>query len=363
MQLEIKAQLFLIKKLWSELLEYQRNYENEAMFLVDNLKENLETQLKIKITSSPSSFHNNLRDSQTSISETLSKKEKTISVLLNELEKLNNFINMKSSNAGSNQKFEELLQENLQFKELLNSKEIEILTMDDKIKEYEGVFNYNKLQIQTQNQKIQDLTEKNSDLMKLIKGSTEMIHQGNRPQESLKDLETPIFKENEVLSSNADFMSKEEYSESNLFEKKLNKKNIKFNFSGQMATKTEEMIKDQKKINEKPNENENEKKRHLDEIKRLKEKIYGLTIERENLIWNESNAVRQLNEFQMEKGKLEILEGKNNNDVNSVKKYKKSQTMNLALMKNEEELPVIYVKKEEKLIGDLEYILKLIEIL
>ena len=95
----------------------------------------------------------------------------------------------------------------------------------------------------------------------------------------------------------------------------------------------------------------------MDEIKRLKEKIYDLSIERENLIWSENNAIKQLHDFQQEKViDLKKKAPEANKTTEEAKKFKKSQTMNLHDYNSNEKYE--YEKKEEeKLILQLKEVL------
>ena len=389
--MEIKAQLSLIKKLWSDTLEFQRTYEEESKILMQNLKENLENQLKSKILQSTSFQTESLmRDSRVNFSEALAKKDQTISLLLLELEKWNNF----HSDLKNSQNISPILDdENKQLKELLNRKEIEIFALNDKINEYEGMLNYNNQQLIAQNQIIQDLNEKNAELNKVLNEKIEIIEDLQKEinkYTTLHRLEAPLFKENEPVSSppQSEIINTQTLNSNSILildnnqhekDKKLSK-NVKFNFvENELTTIVEEREILSKEIDRKSSERfqETEKKKYSDEIKRLKEKIYNLTIERENLIWSESNAIKQLQDFQIETGKLSLLlkEQENppkNKETNLPKKFKKSQTMQLTnetfeAKRKENEIPIKKVEEEkeneENLISNLEEIVKMIEIL
>ena len=301
--MEVKAQLFLIKTLWSELVEYQRHYEQDTRQLIENLKEYIETQIKSRIlpgSSDGSNLNLNLNDSQTNISDLLAKKDQTIFNLLSELERLNDYVSslqLKESITINNQNTDLILEENEQLKGFLSTKEMELLELAERNKEYEGTVNFYKQQIESQAQVISELTEKNYELTQSLKHKSELMDelQKERLKNSSKDISTPFFKEGEnQLSPGKVFQSIAE-SESfiNPFEKeKKAGKNVKFNFSVEQNAKNEEnhnnsIAKEEKKTQERNEKvQENEKKKFLDEIKRLKEKIYDLSIEREILIWS-----------------------------------------------------------------------------
>ena len=372
--MEVKAQLFLIKTLWSELVEYQRHYEQDTRQLIENLKEYIETQIKSRIlpgSSDGSNLNLNLNDSQTNISDLLAKKDQTIFNLLSELERLNDYVSslqLKESITINNQNTDLILEENEQLKGFLSTKEMELLELAEKNKEYEGTVNFYKQQIESQAQVISELTEKNYELTQSLKHKSELMDelQKERLKNSSKDISTPFFKEGEnQLSPGKVFQSIAE-SESfiNPFEKeKKAGKNVKFNFSVEQNAKNEEnhnnsIAKEEKKTQERNEKvQENEKKKFLDEIKRLKEKIYDLSIERENLIWSENNAIKQLHDFQQEKViDLKKKAPEANKTTEEAKKFKKSQTMNLHDYNSNEKYE--YEKKEEeKLILQLKEVL------
>lgn len=374
--MEVKAQLFLIKTLWSELVEYQRHYEQETRQLIENLKEYIENQIKSRIltgSSDSSNLNLNLNDSQNNISDLLAKKDQTIFNLLSELEKLNDYVSslqLKESTTINNQNTntDVIFEENEQLKGFLSAKEMELLELAEKNKEYEGTINFYKQQIGSQAQVISELTEKNYELTQSLKHKSKLIDelQKERLKNSNKDISTPFFKEGETLLSPGKVFQTLIESESliNPVEKdKKAGKNVKFNFNAEQNTKNEEnhnnsIAKEEKKTQEK-NEKvpENEKKRFLDEIKRLKEKIYDLSIERENLIWSENNAIKQLHDFQQEKViDLKKKAPETNKTTDQAKKFKKSQTMNLPDYNSNEKYE--YEKKEEeKLILQLKEVL------
>lgn len=372
--MEVKAQLFLIKTLWSELVEYQRHYEQDTRQLIENLKEYIEHQIKARIltgSSDGSNLNLNLNDSQSNISDLLAKKDQTIFNLLSELEKLNDYVSSlqsKESNTINIQNTDAILEENEQLKGFLSTKEMELLELAEKNKEYEGTMNFYKQQIESQAQVISDLTGKNHELTQSLKHKTELLEelQKERLKNSSKDISTPFFKEGESQLSPSKVFQTLAESENviNLVEKeKKAGKNVKFNFNVEQNAKNEEnhnnsIAKEEKKAPEK-NEKvpENEKKKFLDEIKRLKEKIYDLSIERENLIWSENNAIKQLHDFQHEKViDLKKKAPEANKTTEQAKKYKKSQTMNLPDYNSDEKYE--YEKKdEEKLILQLKDVL------
>ena len=371
--MEVKAQLFLIKTLWSELVEYQKYYEQDTRQLIENLKEYIENQIKTRILTGGGDVSNlnlNLNDSQNNISDLLAKKDQTIFNLLSELEKLNDYVSslqLKESTTINNQNTDIILEENEKLKGFLSTKEMEFLELAERNKEYEGTINFHKQQIESQAQVISELTEKNYELTQSLKHKSELLDefQKERLKNSSKDISTPFFKEGETQLSPSKVFQTMIESEIVINPEKEKKagKNVKFNFNAEQNAKNEEnhnksIAKEEKKTQEK-NEKvpENEKKKFLDEIKRLKEKIYDLNIERENLIWSENNAIKQLRDFQQEKViDLKKKAPEANKTTDQAKKFKKSQTMNLPDYDSNEKYE--YEKKEEeKLILQLKEIL------
>ena len=365
--MEVKAQLFLIKTLWGELVEFQKHYEQDTRQLIENLKEYIESQIKIRILNGSGFGVNvNLNESQNGLTELLEKKDQTISNLLNELEKLNDYVSsIQLKETEKNNQQEGVLEENEQLRGFLSNKELEVLDLAEKNKEHEGTINFYRQQIESQEQVIAELNEKNNELTQLLKDKSDLVEELQREKlkHSSKDISTPFFKELETQLSPGKMIQSIAESEKNITQvekEKKSVKNVKFNFTGESNGKNEENhnnVKEEKKNQEK-NEKvpENEKKKYLDEIKRLKEKIHDLSIERENLIWSENNAVKQLHDFQQEK---EIDLKKRESETKGTeqgKKFKKSQTMNLHDYNANEKYE--YEKKaEEKLISQLKDIL------
>lgn len=343
----------MIKRLWIEVLEFQKSYEEETMDLIENLKINLENDLKYKIKSNiNNSFYSNLKDSQGNLSETLAKKDQTITILLTELEKLNNFINLKNSPKEINH-----------LKLQLDEKAIEITSINEKNNELENALNFNNERILAQNQLIEKLTEKNNELTHKLNKKYE-LNKEKAKHISFKDNGTPnsqyITESNQhehyPETSSIDFMKNDKqnmFLDNNLNGSRVEKekasslKRTDYNLNQNLQTKEE--------LNEKIPENE--RKKYQDEIRKLKEKITNLMIERENLIWSESNFIKQLNDFQMEK-KLEILK-----EDNKQKIFKKSKTMHVSQIYDTKSGNNIEIKEEEKLISELEEIMKLVKIL
>ena len=179
--MEVKAQLFLIKTLWSELVEYQKYYEQDTRQLIENLKEYIENQIKTRILTGGGDVSNlnlNLNDSQNNISDLLAKKDQTIFNLLSELEKLNDYVSslqLKESTTINNQNTDVILEENEQLKGFLSTKEMEFLELAERNKEYEGTINFHKQQIESQAQVISELTEKNYELTQSLKHKSELL--------------------------------------------------------------------------------------------------------------------------------------------------------------------------------------------
>jgi len=388
--MEIKAQLFLIKTLWGELMEFQKSHELETLQLMESLKENIEIQIKGKLLSGSNvGAFINLQDSQVDISEILGKKDQTISQLLTELEKINEYVAVLQAKESNNELDREnellsvreneqlLFRENEQLKAFLNDREIEVLNLKEKINEYVGQINFNNQQLELQSHMIQELTDKNNDLILLNKKSELMEElQREKQQSSNKSIPTPFFKDPEYLLSPEEklFHTAMISSDTNIQNNNINQiekekkavKSVKFSFK---AGDSNSMIKNaenynsgkEEKKNHEKNEKlaENEKKKFLDEIKRLKEKIYDLNVERENLIWSENRAIEQLNEFQIEKGKMDQIKKmpEANKTPDQAKKFKKSQTMHVPESKSNENYE--YEKRdEEKLVLQLQEIVK-----
>lgn len=375
MQLEIKAQIILIKKLWGEILSYHKDYERETMQLVDELKHNLEKEFKTKIFSE--SF--NLKDSQGQFSEIVQKKEQTIAVLVEELEKMNNFVQQQQNNYS---------EEISNLKGILDKKELELLQMKEKINEYESLIENSKSDLQFQTQKVQELIEKNVLLKKEINQQIELMKNSNPHSMTpyFKGLDESEFKfEYEQTNSILNNKTTEQRTE-----KEKNAKSVKFNDSpinmaeSFKAKNNSENLKNSKEMKieeiqkikptegstEKNNEKQEEidKKKYINEIKRLKEKIANLMIERENLIWSENQAVKQLQEFQIETGKLNLLLKSKNKETNSSQQkiYKKSQTMQLpSNVGLQADSPKNTATKSEelKLVNKLKGILSLVDLL
>lgn len=366
LQFEIKAQIILIKKLWSEILSYHKDYEKETMQLVDELKYNLEKEFKTKIFSE--SF--NLKDSQSHFSEIVQKKEQTIAVLVDELEKINTFVQQQQNSYS---------EEITNLKEILDKKELEILQMKEKMNEYESLIENNKSELQLQAQKFQELIEKNALLKKELSQYIELMKNSN-PHST-----TPYFKG--VEESELKFTYEQTNSILNnksteqRTEKEKNAKSVKFNdlqvnMADSLKNPKEIKIEDIPKnkpnegFTEKTNEKQEEidKKKYINEIKRLKEKIANLMIERENLIWSENQAVKQLQEFQIETGKLNLLLKSKNKETNSSQQkiYKKSQTMQLPSNSDfQADSPKKIANKSEelKLVNKLKGILGLVDLM
>lgn len=345
--MEIKAQLFLIKRLWIDILDFQRSYEKETMDLIENLKLNLENDLKYKKKSDFNNSYSNLKDSQGNLSETLAKKDKTITVLLKELEKLNDFINLKNPSEEINQ-----------LKALLDEKALEITSINEKKNELETSLNYNNERILAQNQLIEKITQKNYELTQKLNKKND-LHKEKAKHISFKENgDITDINENEhyTEASSPDFLKNDKQNivlDNNFNALKVEK--VKASSSKSTGFNLNQSF--QKK--EEPNEKlpENERKKYQEEIRKLKEKITNLMIERENLIWSESNFIKQLNDFQIEK-KLNILKEDNKQNI-----LKKSKSMNVSQVHDIKSDNEIQIKEEEELIIELEGIMKMIKIL